>query len=99
MRLPASIVMHGQHFGISSEAAPGSTAFVLLTLAVLGFLFAGFACGAWVLYRREKRPTPHQQLLMELENEDHAGQLAAGEHGTIAQELKPWEREADWWQK
>jgi Fe2+ transport system protein B len=72
------------------DAAFGAAeAFVLMTLAFfLGMVFA-ILVGAWVLHRRARRPSPHVQLLMELDKPDRpAPKKAPGQ---------PWERDADWW--
>ncbi len=97
MRLLADIVIPGHHFGITSEPAPGSDAFVLMTLSFLVFLFIGFALGGYILWRRSQHPAPHLKLLMELEDEEATEQLPKTE--PAEPEPKTWEREADWWKK
>jgi hypothetical protein len=97
--LLADMSMPGHDFGIKSESAPGSEAFVIMTLGFLVFLFIGFAIGGYVLWRRERHPEPHRQLLKELEDEETAEQLATSEPTEPKPAPKPWEREADWWKK
>ncbi len=58
MRLLADIIIPGHHFGLKAESAPGSEAFVVMTLGFLVFLFIGFGIGAYVLWRRERHPAP-----------------------------------------
>lgn len=103
--LLANVALSGQEFGIRSQAAPGSEAFVASTLGFLVFLFIGFAIGGWVLWRREQHPEPHRQLLMELEaEEDDKAELpeqpsTAKDRRPSKPPPKPWEREGDWWKR
>jgi hypothetical protein len=97
--LLADMSMPGHNFAIKSESAPGSEAFVLMTIGFLAFLFVGFAISGYVLWRRESRPEPHRQLLMELEDEANTERLAKGESKEREPDSKPWERDGDWWKK
>lgn len=99
MRFLADIIIPGHQFGITSERSEAAEAFVLMTVGFLVFLFIGFAIGGYVLWRRERHPSPESQLLMELEDEEDAERLAAGETKDPKPDPKPWEREADWWKK
>jgi hypothetical protein len=85
--------------------APASDAFVLSTLFFLWFLIGCFVVWAWLIWRRQKNPPPHQRLLMELEDDDAR---AAGDPHPEArpqpplreeEQPAPWERPADWWRK
>ncbi|MDB6137504.1 MAG: hypothetical protein JWO94_576 [Verrucomicrobiaceae bacterium] len=101
MNLLADIVIPGHHFGQVTEQAPGSEAFVLVTLVVLAFLFGSFIVAALVLWHRGRRPAPHRQLLMEMEEEE-AGPpppkpKAIGNEDKIRRH--PWEQQADWWKE
>lgn len=103
MNLLADVVIPG-HFGQATESAPGSDAFVLITLSLLAFLFGAFTVAAIVLWHRERRPAPHRQLLMEMEAQealpeppfDPKTQAAVGEEDIPHH---PWEQKADWWKK
>lgn len=95
--LLADVVIPGHHFGMNSDEAPGSTAFVLMTLGFLVFLFIGFAIGAWVLWRREQSPPPHVKLLQEMSDEAEVDRLVAGEKSEPARDA--WERDPDWWRR
>lgn len=103
--LLADMTIPGHEFGIRSETAAGSEAFVATTLGFLVFLFLGFALGGWVLWRRERYPAPHQKLLMELEEEEEGPSdpgsqpTSPGKHTPAKPQPKAWEREANWWQK
>lgn len=107
--LLADMSIPGHDFGIHSDVAPGSEAFVAMTLGFLVFLFLGFAIGGWVLWRRERHPSPHRRLLMELEAEvDDQLDLDPPEQPSTARdrpppqpkpEPNPWERDGDWWKK
>lgn len=99
MRLLADITIPGHHFGLKAESAPGSEAFVVMTLGFLVFLFVGFGIGAYVLWRRERHPAPHRKLLMELAEESSEERLAANEPRKPEPDAKPWERDADWWKQ
>jgi hypothetical protein len=96
--LLAEVIPSSQTFGLQAESAPGSEAFVLLTLGILGFLFASFVFAGYVLWRRETKPAPHTQLLMELESEETAEKLLQ-KAGRDEAEPKPWERDSDWWKR
>ncbi len=96
--LLAEVLPSSSSFGLKAESAPGSEAFVLLTLGILGFLFASFAFAGFVLWRRETKPAPHTQLLMELESEETTEELLQNA-GRDEVEPKPWERDQDWWKK
>ena len=98
MNLLADVVIPGHHFGQVSEPVPGADAFVLMTLAILAFLFGAFTAAAVVLWRRKHRPSPHRRLLMELEDE---GDQLPSTKGSSDDEspAQPWERKADWWKK
>ena len=97
MRILADIVIPGHHFGITTEPAPGSDAFVLMTLGFLVFLFIAFGVGGYILWRRSQHPAPHLKLLMELEEEATQQPLAKTELN--APDSRPWEQDADWWKK
>ena len=97
MRLLADIVIPGHHFVIKSESAPGSDAFVLMTLGFLAFLFIGFSIAGYILWRRSHDPEPHNRLLMELEKDQAAEHLTTGKDEDPTLKPKPWERDADWW--
>ena len=104
--LLADMTIPGHQFGIRSETAPGSEAFVVLTLGFLTFLFIGFAVGGYVLWLRERHPKPHCQLLMELEAEADEDETSSPAPPPVSQDRKPakpkpkaWERDGDWWKE
>jgi hypothetical protein len=95
--LLADVTIPGHDFGMHTDSAPGSTAFVVMTLGFLVFLFIGFAIGGYVLWRRQHSPPPHVKLLQELQDEAEVDRLAAGE--TKEPEGQSWERDPDWWKQ
>ncbi len=102
----ADIVIPGHHFGQVTESVPGADAFVLMTLGLLAFLFGGFTVAAFILWRRERHPTPDKRLLMELEEEEErehsrppSQPARAGPEEEAGGTAQPWERPADWWRK
>lgn len=99
MRLLADITIPGHHFGLKAESAPGSEAFVVMTLGFLVFLFIGFGVGAYVLWRRERHPAPHRKLLMELADEASQERTTSREAKAPNPDANPWERDADWWKQ
>ena len=99
MNLLADVIIPGHYFGQVTEPAPGSDAFVLVTLGLLAFLFGAFSIAALVLWHRGQRPSPHRRLLMEMEEEQSPSpasetRAAGPEHEAPRQ---PWEQRADWW--
>lgn len=92
--LLADMVIPGKNFGITSEKTGAGDAFVLMTLGFLFFLFGVFAFAAWGFWKRETKPEPHVQLLMELE-QDEAEPVAPKVEPLP--ETKAWEQPADWW--
>ena len=99
MRLLADVIIPDQHFGLVSEVAPGSEAFVLFTLGLLAFLFGAFTAAAYVLWRREKHPAPHRRLLMELDEDHPLPPPKTAGHDDESGAQQPWERKADWWKQ
>ncbi|MDB6117118.1 MAG: hypothetical protein JWO08_899, partial [Verrucomicrobiaceae bacterium] len=91
MNALADVVIPGHHFGQVTESAPGSDAFVLITLSLLAFLFGAFAVAAIVLWHRERRPAPHRKLLMEIE-EDEAPPDAQAAGREEKDSRQPWEQ-------
>jgi hypothetical protein len=87
------------------KLVPASDAFVLSTLFFLWFLIGCLVLWAWLIWRRQKNPQPHQQLLMELEKEDDGvGDISPPEahpQPPMREEesAAPWEKPADWWRK
>jgi hypothetical protein len=67
--------------------------FVLLTLGFFLGMVLALGFGAWVLYRRSKYPSPHRQLLMELDGEEDPEPRSA----STSTSAEAWERNADWW--
>ena len=93
----ADIVIPGHQFGQGIESAPGSEAFVLFTLGILAFLFGAFTAAGIVLWYRGKRPLPHRQLLMDIDEEE----TLQPPKSSFEEEspAEPWSRSADWWKK
>ena len=92
--LLADMVIPGKSFGITSEKTGAGDAFVLMTLGFLFFLFGVFAFAAWRFWKRETKPEPHVQLLMELEQDEEEPTTSKAEPQPEAQ---AWEQPADWW--
>jgi hypothetical protein len=92
--LLADMFIPGKNFGITSEKTGAGDAFVLMTLGFLFFLFGAFAFAAWGFWKRETKPEPHVQLLMELE---HAEDEPTAPQAEPLPQPKAWEQPADWW--
>ena len=92
--LLADMFIPGKNFGITSEKTGAGDAFVLMTLGFLFFLFGAFAFAAWGFWKRETKPEPHVQLLMEMEQGDEE---SAAPNPEPPSEEKAWEKPPDWW--
>jgi hypothetical protein len=81
----------------TGHSAAGMDWVVVIHIAMLFFVLGFFACWAWILWRRSKRPAPHIKLLMELE--DELRQPSHGHEGErkVGASREPWERDPDWW--
>lgn len=99
MPLLADITIPGQHFGVASERSDAVEAFVIFTLGTLFGVFLMFALAGWVLWRRQKHPEPHRQLLIALEDDAPQEPLATSDNAPPKPEPKPWERSGDWWKQ
>ena len=84
---------------VPREWVEASDWFVIFTLGTLLFLLGAFAMWAWLIWRRTTRPEPHIQLLMELEDEEHAGEARAAASAEEPETPAPWEQSPDWWKK
>ncbi len=94
------IWMHGPQFGSHIEGSEAMDLFALLTLGFLFFVLGVIATWAWMLWRRSVRPTPHEQLLMEIHHHDHDSHEETPAPAADAPPAgEPWEKSADWWKK
>jgi len=84
---------------VPREWVEASDWFVLFTLGTLLFLLGAFAMWAWLIWRRTTKPEPHVKLLMELEEEEPAGEARTSEAAEKPETQAPWEQSADWWKK
>ncbi len=81
-----------------------SDLFVILHLCCLFFLLGCIATSAWIIWRRNYRPPPHLQLVMELHyDEDDQEEASPSPQSTSSSKEspapEPWEKPADWWKK
>lgn len=84
-------------YGSHTEMTEAMDLFALFTLGCLFFILGVIATWSWMLWRRSTRPTPHEQLLMEMHHHDPDEPAPAGE--TKAADGPAWERDADWWKE
>jgi hypothetical protein len=84
---------------VPREWAEASDWFVIFTLGTLLFLLGAFAMWAWLIWRRTTQPEPHIQLLMELEDEELAGEALTASAAEEPETPAPWEQSPDWWKK
>jgi hypothetical protein len=84
---------------VPREWVEASDWFVLFTLGTLLFLLGAFAMWAWLIWRRTTQPEPHIKLLMELEDEEPAGEAHTSASAEELEPQAPWEQSPDWWKK
>jgi hypothetical protein len=94
MALLADMTLPAKNFGLQSERTEAADTFVLITLAFLFFVLGIGLVSAWLLWRRQTRPQPHVQLMMELEQQHTIPQLSS-----TPNTLSPWEKDPDWWKQ
>lgn len=90
--------VEGRSYGSHIEMTEAMDMFALFTLGTLFFILGIIAAWAWMLWRRNNRPQPHEQLLMELHHDDDDEATPAGD-APPSTAGEPWEREADWWRR
>ena len=84
---------------VPREWVEASNWFVLITLGTLLFLLGAFAMWAWLIWRRTTHPEPHIQLLMELEDEELAGEARTSASAEEPEAQAPWQQSPDWWKQ